>query len=226
MLKISGVYKIVNKVNGKYYIGSSSNIIRRWYRHRTDLNRNKHSNQYLQNAVNKYGLNNFELIIEREFSDNLSMLNKEQNLLNIHFGKEYCYNLNPGVTELNGNKNPFYGKHHTEESKKKMGGAVINYTGKNNPFYGKSHSILLKDKIRKQKKELYKVKENHPLYDNTFYTFFNKNTNETFNGTRYEFYSKYNMFNNKGNISELIKGSGRIKSVHGWIIKNVSPVSQ
>jgi len=29
--KISGIYKIVNKVNGKYYVGSSNDIERRWY---------------------------------------------------------------------------------------------------------------------------------------------------------------------------------------------------
>jgi len=39
-----------------------------------------------------------------------------------------------------GGNNPFYGKHHTNESKSKMGGAVIDYSKENNPFYGKQHS--------------------------------------------------------------------------------------
>ena len=40
-----------------------------------------------------------------------------------------------------GNKNPFYGKHHTTDSKTKIGGALHDYSGNNNPFYGKRHSI-------------------------------------------------------------------------------------
>jgi len=41
---------------------------------------------------------------------------------------------------IKGNKNPFYGKHHTEKSKKKMGANVHDYKGINNPFFGKSHT--------------------------------------------------------------------------------------
>lgn len=32
--KISGVYKITNKITGDFYIGSSKNIKRRWYSHK------------------------------------------------------------------------------------------------------------------------------------------------------------------------------------------------
>src|ERR1035437_397640 len=53
--KISGIYKIINKIDGKYYIGSSDHIKRRWYSHRTELRKNRHGNQYLQRARNKYG---------------------------------------------------------------------------------------------------------------------------------------------------------------------------
>lgn len=28
--KISGIYKIINKINGKYYVGSSDNILGIW----------------------------------------------------------------------------------------------------------------------------------------------------------------------------------------------------
>ncbi len=66
--KISGIYKIVNKVNGKYYVGSSVNICgnrrgTRWKRHIWDLNRNKHGNDYLQRAWNKHGKNVFEFVL-------------------------------------------------------------------------------------------------------------------------------------------------------------------
>ena len=40
--KISGIYKIINKVNGKYYVGSAKNIRGRWNGHKHLLNRNIH----------------------------------------------------------------------------------------------------------------------------------------------------------------------------------------
>jgi group I intron endonuclease len=50
-----GIYRIINKINDKFYIGSSDNIERRFSRHLLDLKKNKHDNQHLQNAWNKYG---------------------------------------------------------------------------------------------------------------------------------------------------------------------------
>lgn len=55
----AGVYKITNKVNGKFYIGSSFNVRNRKYSHFSCLRLNKHSNKHLQNAYNKYGASNF-----------------------------------------------------------------------------------------------------------------------------------------------------------------------
>ena len=37
----SGIYKIVNKVTSKFYIGSSVNFKRRWYMHKFELKREK-----------------------------------------------------------------------------------------------------------------------------------------------------------------------------------------
>jgi len=57
---IVGVYRIVNKVNGKIYIGSSADVNRRVKQHYNQLIGNNHENRYLQNACNKYGIENFE----------------------------------------------------------------------------------------------------------------------------------------------------------------------
>lgn len=65
--KISGIYKIINKVNNKYYIGSSIKCTLsyrgRWYQHRRDLRANEHHCIQLQRAWNKYGEENFEFHI-------------------------------------------------------------------------------------------------------------------------------------------------------------------
>ncbi|MDP2650386.1 MAG: GIY-YIG nuclease family protein, partial [bacterium] len=51
----SGVYEIVNTVNGKRYIGSAINPKRRWVNHKSALRGNKHHSPALQRAWNKYG---------------------------------------------------------------------------------------------------------------------------------------------------------------------------
>lgn len=79
--KICGVYKISNIINGKLYVGSSKDIYKRWHQHRRALDDNKHDNPYLQNAWNKYGMNNFKFEIIEE-CDPLIQFEREQFYLN------------------------------------------------------------------------------------------------------------------------------------------------
>lgn len=71
-MKISGVYLIINCINGKIYVGSAANIVQRWNWHKQWLEKEKHHNKYLQRAVVKYGLDAFHFCIVEECSiDNL-----------------------------------------------------------------------------------------------------------------------------------------------------------
>jgi group I intron endonuclease len=54
------IYRILNKINGKFYIGSTYSIDRRFKEHQRDLNKGKHHSIYLQRAWNKYGEPMFE----------------------------------------------------------------------------------------------------------------------------------------------------------------------
>ena len=56
---IAGIYQIRNIVNNHVYIGSSANIYKRLQWHFIELDRCKHHNLHLQNAYNKYGVENF-----------------------------------------------------------------------------------------------------------------------------------------------------------------------
>jgi group I intron endonuclease len=99
--KISGIYKILNKINGKYYIGSSKNInvgySGRFNRHKRELKYNKHINSHLQNAWNKYGEQNFNFLIIEQCDCNVSkkdLLLLEQKYLNIaKTEKDMVYNI-------------------------------------------------------------------------------------------------------------------------------------
>lgn len=59
MLKQSGVYQIVNTVNGKRYVGSAVCLRKRWWNHRDKLLKNAHKSKHLQYSWNKYGADVF-----------------------------------------------------------------------------------------------------------------------------------------------------------------------
>ena len=55
----SGIYRIRNLTNNKFYIGSAVNLNKRKNQHFHYLRNNKHHNKPLQNSYNKYGESSF-----------------------------------------------------------------------------------------------------------------------------------------------------------------------
>jgi group I intron endonuclease len=78
-----GIYKIINLCNGKFYIGSSRNLKRRWKEHKLELRKNNHSNAHLQSAWNKYGEENFKFEIIEYIEDIIELKNREQYWIDI-----------------------------------------------------------------------------------------------------------------------------------------------
>ena len=75
------LYQIKNTENGKCYIGSTKNWNRRKNLHKYALENDKHINNHLQNAWNKYGSESFEFEVIREtenqFEEEQKILSKE-----------------------------------------------------------------------------------------------------------------------------------------------------
>ena len=122
----TGIYKITNKQNGKFYIGSSVQITRRIAGHINQLNKNCHINRHLQNAWNQHGPNSF--IFERieRVKDKTKLIEREQYYLDtLLYAQEYIKNEDIRFLELGYNLNPVAGSNlgvkYSEESKKKMG---------------------------------------------------------------------------------------------------------
>jgi group I intron endonuclease len=169
-MKQSGIYKITNKTNGKFYIGSSLDIHRRWRQHRRDLTKNIHINPKLQHAWNKYGSENFSFEILELTED---VLNREEHYLKT---LKPDYNVCSSVFDLTANKNPNWrggttfcecGSRISTESA--CCGKCRKRDGKHNPFFGHSHSqeTILKLKKANQGKlppNLRKVKIDGNIY--------------------------------------------------------------
>ena len=107
-----GIYCITNTVNGKRYIGQSTNIERRLKEHKTSLRNDYHHSQHLQNAFNNYGEDFFEFGVLKVCDES------ELDELEIHFIASYdTFNPKKGYNlETGGHLNKYY----SEETRKKL----------------------------------------------------------------------------------------------------------
>jgi group I intron endonuclease len=133
-----GVYCILNLNNNKFYIGSSKDILTRFNTHVFYLNKNKHINKKLQNAWNKYKLDNFDFFIIEECEN---FIEREQYYLDKYKPHINGYNISD---KSNG------GDIYTllsDEDKQKFKNKCKKY-GIENGMFNKKHNI---DSIQKMK---------------------------------------------------------------------------
>jgi group I intron endonuclease len=158
----SGVYCLVNNINGHVYIGSSINLASRMknYLNTSFLKSRQNNNMPIIKALIKYDPSNFSLlIIEYVVSEFLT----ERETFYITHVIPYYNVLKQGYSSL--------GYKHTKETKKLLSELAMNkvhsektkgliaraLTGENNPFYRKSHSI--ESKIR-----MIEANSSYPVY--------------------------------------------------------------
>jgi group I intron endonuclease len=192
---ISGVYQILNKTNGKRYIGSATNINKRWGEHWRRLQRGVHSNQHLQNAWDKYGADAFEFGILNYCEPRLLILN-EQKFINRHKPKE-LYNICLVAGSSLGRKfsvetkkrisQAGKGRQHSKKTKEKISQAV---RGINNPFYGRHHYEDAKKKISQARTSTHHSEETR------------KKISQTTKGVNNHFYDKHHSKESKRKIAE------------------------
>lgn len=125
-----GIYKIINVINNKFYVGSAVNLRKRKSRHFSELRNGNHRNRHLQAAWLKYGEQAFVFVVVEELSESCDLLAAENVWLKAHVGKEYCYNIGTDATApqlgMFGPLNGAYGSRHTDEAKARIGAASRN----------------------------------------------------------------------------------------------------
>ena len=163
------IYIHKNKINGKVYIGQTSQKPeKRW-----DNGRGYETSSKFYNAILKYGWNNFEHII---LYTNLTLEEanqKEQELIEQYksYEDDFGYNITHGGRNFT----------HSEETKRKIGAANSialqgnkwseeqrelmseMFKGEGNPFYGKYHTEETKQLISEHRKGK-RAGEEHPMY--------------------------------------------------------------
>jgi group I intron endonuclease len=170
--KKSVVYCAVNQVNNKIYIGLTSQILKR--RIATHICKSKNpQNNYFHNALNTHGKDSFKWYVLYQSNDINQLKEKETFYINEFksndrekgynlstggecpvFNQESCEKISKKAKErnLNGENNPFYGKKHSEETRKHL--SKIRKGIRFSPFT--KHSEETKKKLSEIRKELCK----------------------------------------------------------------------
>jgi group I intron endonuclease len=119
-----GIYKIINIVNNKFYIGSAVDLKRRKTRHFSELRTGKHNNRHLQAAWVKYGEQAFIFVVVEDLPQDADLLAAENVWLKEHVGKDYCYNIGVDAVApmlgMSGEASPTWGLRHTADAKRRI----------------------------------------------------------------------------------------------------------
>jgi group I intron endonuclease len=107
----SGIYVFVCNLNGNIYVGSAQKLTRRIFEHIKGYN----SNIPLQRAFEKYGIENFTLVIV-EYCDPILLIEREQFYMDL-------LNPNYNILRVAGS---ILGYEHSEEARAKIGEANQN----------------------------------------------------------------------------------------------------
>jgi group I intron endonuclease len=126
------VYKITCLPTNKAYIGSTTDLRKRWYWHKGDLRKDRHHNRYLQNAWNKYGAEcfTFEVLESVMFVEYLH--EREQYWLDRYQAYDPKYGFNTGKVA----RAPWLGRSHSDATRQKLSiGAKLRDTIENARLY-------------------------------------------------------------------------------------------
>lgn len=140
------LYRIINQINGKIYIGQSINPDYRWYQHRSYASKENKQKQYIHRAMAKYGIDNFifEVIVSCLTQEDATEI---ENILISQYdsrNQELGYNLVTGA---------HYGGHSEETKEKQRQATIKQIETQGHPATGRIVSESEKELHRKSRLE-------------------------------------------------------------------------
>ena len=160
-----GIYKIVNNINQKCYIGKSENIENRFKHHLNDLRKGCHYNKHLQRSFDRYGENNFTFELIEECS--LNQLNDREIFWIAFYKRKFnLYNICKGGE---GGRMPdeIIEANKIKISKANKGNPKLIRKGVLNGMYVRNHTLETRNRISKNKKGQQAWNKNIPCSDET-----------------------------------------------------------
>ena len=140
-----GIYALINKVNDKYYIGSSLNLKERLLSYFQPSIIALNSNRYINRAIQEYNINSFHIVI-LEFTNQIDLHTAELSWIN-WFNPEYNITV-PGYNLSQEHKDKISkALTGTTQSVEHRAARSVRMTGAGNPNYGKKHSDSTKELI-------------------------------------------------------------------------------
>jgi len=172
--KVSGIYKITNKVTKDFYIGSSKGMRFRIYKHKSKLLNGNHPNKHLQSSFNKHKIENFKVEVI-EYCDLNKLIKSEQywidtlkpkynkckiagNTIGYKHTQEYLDKRRKPIIQLD-----LQGNFIAEYSCARIAGEILNFNGdsincctrgKGSYTYKKYIFLFKKDYINKTKEKI------------------------------------------------------------------------
>lgn len=145
-----GIYKIINTISGRIYIGQAKSFKQRWYGHSRSLRSGKHQNKFIQNDYSKCleqvgndDFIEFHVVEVMNESTKAERKEREEHWINQFYDKQInCYNFQKIVQ---GNERSCYSLT-PEETRKKQSNSLKKAMETNPEFKQKSIEQLMKNK--------------------------------------------------------------------------------
>lgn len=213
----NAIYMIKNSMNGKFYVGGTTELKKRMYRHSTDLFKNKHHSIEMQKDFNMYTDYVFELHILEYVQDKNEVVKREQFHIDRYLkdSPELLYNIG---MKSNGGDNLTHHPNREQiiqkiqksirDKNKSMSieqrKILYGQPGKRNGMYGKTHSAETRKKISDHNKgqpgpwlgKTFSIEHRRKMSENASKRIGNKNA----------FYGKVHSPDTRKRISDANKG--------------------
>lgn len=202
------IYQIKNMINGHSYIGKTTKTIQsRFLKH---CESSKRSNVVFAKAIQKYGKDKFQISLLEECSS-LELLNEREKYWIKQLNPEY--NMTPGGDGGDTSSSPLYIQYMKNVR-------PVQISGNNNPFFGRTHSEETKKKISLANKGRKCSEEQKELYRKLFKGRIPKNLDQLIENNKKRAKTYYLIDKNGNEL--VVHNMSEFCKIHGYDQRNMS----